>query len=128
MAQFASDDEVFEAIGGMFAEALEDAEIGPGLAESGVVLHLAMTDPRTDIVVDMPGKAVHHGVPEGLAPTMTLKTKADVAHEYWLGEVNVGVAVARGRIRVRGPVPTLVQLAGLAKPLFPRYRARMGLD
>ena len=128
MPQFASDTEVFDAIGGMFVEALDDPEVGPQLKASGVILHLAMTEPTTDIVVDMPGGEVHHGVPDGLKPTMTLKTKADVAHEYWLGEVNVGVAIARGRIRVRGPVPTLVQLAGMAKPLFPRYRARMGVD
>ena len=31
MPQFASDTEVFDAIGGMFAEALDDPEVGPQL-------------------------------------------------------------------------------------------------
>jgi len=125
MSVFATDTEVYEAIAAMFDEALTHPDIGPELAASGVILHLALSEPTTDIVIDMPGGVAHRGKPADVTPTMTLKAKADVAHEYWLGNVNVGVAIARGAIRVRGSVPTLVRLAGMAKPLFPLYRARV---
>jgi hypothetical protein len=123
--QFATADEVHAAIGGMFAEALLDPVVGDQLAASGVVLRLELTEPTSTITVDMPARTVVVGDEPAPKPTMSLKAKADVAHRYWLGEVNVGIAIARGQIRVRGPVPTLISLAGLAKPLFPRYRQRM---
>ena len=125
MSTFATADEVYELIGGMFRDALAEPGIGDELAASGVVLELRLTDPESSITVDMPNRAVHCGPGyDGHKPSMSLRASADTAHEYWLGQVNVGVAVAKGRIKVKGSVPTLLRLAGLAKPLFPRYRQR----
>ena len=126
MSHFATDDEVYHAIGGMFAEAVVEPGIGDELAASGVVLLLELSDPTSQIAVDMPNRVVETGETD-LTPTMRLRASADTAHQYWLGEVNVGIAVARGHIRVRGSVPALIKLAGLAKPLFGRYRERCGL-
>lgn len=128
MPIFASADEVYDAIGGMFRDALHEPGIGDELAASGVVLELRMTDPASIITIDMPNRAVHCGEPADTGapePSMTLRAAADTAHQYWMGELNVSVAIAKGKIRVRGPVPTLLRLAGLAKPLYPRYRQRM---
>ena len=124
MAVFASASEVDDAIGGMFREALHTVPIGDDLAASGVVLQLRLRKPDVVLTIDMPNRAVYTG-DDGPDPTMVLKADTDVAHEYWLGEVNVGVAITRGRIRVKGSVPTLIRLAGLLKPLFPIYRERM---
>ena len=30
--------------------------------------------------------------------------EADTAHRFWLGQVNVTVALARGQIKAKGPV------------------------
>lgn len=126
MPTFTSADAVHDAIGGVFTEALAAEDVGDELAGSGVVLQLRLTGPDAVVTVDMPNRAVYRDE-SGPTPTMVLRTTADVAHEYWLGNVNVGVAVARGTIRVKGSVPTLVRLAGVVKPLFPLYRARMGV-
>ena len=48
---------------------------------------------------------------------------ADTAHRFWLGEVNVTVALARGQIKANGPVAKILKLVPLAKPVFPRYKA-----
>ena len=48
---------------------------------------------------------------------------ADTAHRFFLGHVNVTVALARGEIRARGPVAKILKLVPLVKPFFPRYEA-----
>ena len=50
---------------------------------------------------------------------------ADVAHRFWLGKVNVTIAIARGQIKTRGPVAKILKLVPLVKPVFPRYRAQL---
>jgi hypothetical protein len=51
-------------------------------------------------------------------PTRSCST----AHRFWLGKVNVTVALARGQMKARGPVAKILRLVPLTKPVFPRYR------
>ena len=50
---------------------------------------------------------------------------ADVAHRFWLGKVNVTIALARGQIKTKGPVAKVLSLAPLVKVVVPRYRAQL---
>jgi hypothetical protein len=50
---------------------------------------------------------------------------ADTAHKFWLGQVNVTVAMARGQIKAKGPVAKILKLVPLTKPVFPRYKAQL---
>jgi hypothetical protein len=52
-----------------------------------------------------------------------MRMKADTAHRFWLGQVNVTMAIARGEIKAEGPVAKILRLVPLTKPVFPRYRA-----
>jgi hypothetical protein len=47
---------------------------------------------------------------------------SDLAHRFWLGEVNVPLALARGEMTATGPAPKLLGLMPLLAPVFPRYR------
>jgi hypothetical protein len=51
--------------------------------------------------------------------------EADTAHRFWLGNVNVTVALARGQIKAKGPVAKILKLVPLTKPIFPRYKAEL---
>jgi hypothetical protein len=50
---------------------------------------------------------------------------ADVAHRFWLGEVDLTVAVTKGQIKARGPVDKVIELVPLARPVVPRYRRQL---
>lgn len=123
MSVFSNEQEVYDTIGAMFSDAVASDDVGTQLAESGVILLLELTEPEAVLTVDMPGRKVHCGATD-VESTMRLRATSDVAHNFWMGNVNVGIAIARGQIRVRGPVPTLIKLATVAKPLFPLYRKR----
>ena len=58
-----------------------------------------------------------------MEPEVTMSMAADTAHRFWLGQVNVTVALARGQIKANGPVAKILKLVPLAKPAFPRYKA-----
>jgi hypothetical protein len=54
-----------------------------------------------------------------------MSMEADTAHRFWLGQVNVTVALARGQIKAKGPVAKILKLVPLTKPVFPRYKAQL---
>lgn len=126
MPYFADSDEVYRYIGGIFEEAVSDPELGPKFAASGVVLKLTYTAPDAVLVVDMPGgKVLRHGEGDAAEPTVQMFMSSDVAHRFWLGNVNISMALAKGEMRAKGPVPKILKLVPLAKEVFPRYRARL---
>jgi putative sterol carrier protein len=61
----------------------------------------------------------------GMDPEVVMTMEADTAHRFWLGKVNVTVALARGQMRAKGPVAKILKLVPLVKPVFPRYRTML---
>jgi putative sterol carrier protein len=120
VAVFASADEIFEFVGGIFEESFADPVIGDEFAASGVVLKLHYTDPDGVMTVDMPNKKVVYG-PDGPKPSVEMFMKGDVAHKFWLGKVNVSMALAKGQMRAKGAIPKILKLVPIAKKLFPKY-------
>ena len=54
---------------------------------------------------------------------------ADTAHRFWLGKVNVTVALARGQMKAKGPVAKILKLVPLVEaglPALPRCSRRPG--
>ena len=85
------------------------------------------SDPESAITVRLQegeGDDVEFGDP-AREPEVTMKMAADTAHKFWLGEVNVTTALARGEIKAQGPVAKILRLVPLAKPVFPRYKAQL---
>lgn len=124
MAVFKDESEVYRYIGGIFEEALADPEIGQKFADSGVILKVTMTEPDSVFTVDMPAKKVLYGddARNGPKPVVEMRMQADVGHRFWLGNVNISLALAKGEMRAKGPVPKILKLVPLAKSLFPKYK------
>ena len=124
MAVFKDEAEVYQYTGGIFEEALADPVIGEKFADSGVILKVVHTEPDSVFTVDMPSKKVLYGddARNGPKPVVEMRMKADVGHRFWLGKVNISLALAKGEMRAKGPVPKILKLVPLAKGLFPKYR------
>jgi hypothetical protein len=52
-----------------------------------------------------------------------MSMKADVAHEFWLGKVNVPIAILSGKIVSKGPTPQALALLPVVKPAYAIYPA-----
>jgi hypothetical protein len=127
LAYFKDADEVYETLGKLFVDIANDDELAPRFREANTIVRYEYTEPDSAITVRLqdgqPGD-VDFG-PSEMEPEVTMSMEADTAHRFWLGEVNVTVALARGQIKATGPVAKILKLVPLAKPIFPRYKAQL---
>lgn len=120
--------EVTKYIGGIFETAFDDAEIGPKLVATGLVVAFDFTEPDAVVVIDMAEKAVREGLEGGRPPMATMSMTAETGNAYWQGKVNLPLAMAKKKIRVDGNVASLLKLAPLGKKLYPNYIQRLHDD
>lgn len=127
MPYFKDAQDVYDHLGKVIADATNDEELGPALRRANTILRYEYSEPDSTITVRLqegrPGD-VNFGESE-LEPEVTMTMTADVAHRFWLGEVDLAVAMTKGQIRARGPVNKMLELVPLAKPVFPHYRRQL---
>ena len=124
MAYFNDADELYAYIGRLFTELAEDEELAPRFQRANTIVQYQYRDPEARITVKLlegEDGRVDCGDTD-LEPEVTMTMEADTAHRFWLGQVNVTVALARGQIKAKGPVAKILKLVPLTKPIFPRYR------
>lgn len=124
MALFKDADEVYAYIGKLFEELTVDEELAPKFRKANTVVQYQYRDPESTITVKLlEGEDGQVDLGETtLEPEVVMSMEADTAHRFWLGEVNVTVALARGQMKAKGPVAKILKLVPLTKPVFPRYR------
>jgi putative sterol carrier protein len=127
VAYFKDAQDVYDTIGRLFLELAEDEELGPKFRKANTIVRYEHHDPDSPITVrlqeDQPAD-VDFGETE-MEPEVVMSMEADTAHRFWLGRVNVTVALARGQIKASGPVAKILKLVPLTKPVFPRYKAQL---
>jgi putative sterol carrier protein len=127
LAYFKDAQEVYEVIGKLFTDLAEDEELAPKFRKANTILQYDYREPESKITLrlqeDQPGD-VDFGETE-MEPEVVMSMEADTAHRFWLGRVNVTVALARGQIKASGPVAKILKLVPLTKPVFPRYKAQL---
>jgi SCP-2 sterol transfer family len=125
MAYFKDAQEVYSTIGKLFADLAEDEELAPQFRKANTIVQYDYREPESTITVrlkeDEPGD-IDFGETE-MEPEVVMSMEADTAHRFWLGRVNVPVALARGQIKAKGPVAKILKLVPLTKPVYPRYKA-----
>jgi putative sterol carrier protein len=124
---FKDEAEVYEFIGKLFQDLTDDEELGPKFQKANTVVQYQYRNPDSQITVKlMEGEEGQVDLgPTDLEPEVVMSMETDTAHEFWLGKVNVTVALARGQIKPKGPVNKVLKLVPLVKPVFPRYRKQL---
>ena len=128
MPYFKDADEVYQFIGRLFEDLAEDEELAPKFRRANTIVQYQYREPDSTItvkLVDGEDGQVDLGDTD-LDPEVVMTMDADTAHKFWLGKVNVTVALARGQMRAKGPVAKILKLVPLVKPVFPRYRTMLG--
>lgn len=122
MPYFKDEDEVYKYIGGVFRLADEHPDVGPKLRAANITMQLNYSDPAASLTVRFqdPMEVVDGGQDD--TADVRLSMPADIAHEYWRGEYNLAVGLAKGAVKAKGPVNKILRLVPLTKPLFPIYK------
>ncbi len=127
MTYFKDDQEVYQYLGQLFLDLLADEELAPKFRAANTIVQYCYHNPESQITVKL--MAAEEGQvdlgPTRLEPEVVMTMDADTAHRFWLGKVNVTVALARGQIKAKGPVAKILRLVPLTKPVFPRYKAQL---
>jgi putative sterol carrier protein len=121
---FKDEQEVYQFIGRLFQELAEDDELGPRFRKADTIVQYKYSNPDSQITVKMKeGEEGQVDLGEtSLEPEIVMTMEADTAHKFWLGSVNVTMALAKGQMKAKGPVAKILKLVPLVKPVFPRYK------
>jgi len=124
---FKDEQEVYEYLGQLFLDLLADEELAPKFRAANTIVQYRYRNPESQITVKLIEAEVGQVDlgPTRLEPEVVMTMDADTAHRFWLGKVNVTVALARGQIKAKGPVAKILRLVPLTKPVFPRYKAQL---
>jgi hypothetical protein len=127
MPYFKDAEDVYRHLGRLFEDIVADDDLAARLKATDTVVQIRMRRPDSQLTVKaLEGEdlLVDFGVTE-LRPEVVLAMDADTAHRFWLGKVNVTVALARGQISARGPVAKILKLVPLVEPVHTRYEAAL---
>jgi putative sterol carrier protein len=127
MSYFKDDAEVYKYLGGVFRVANDVEGVGSNLRAADIVLRLDYSNPTSSITVVLKEPAIE--VIEGdsdLDPDVRMSMSADHGNQFWRGEYNVAVGLAKGQVKAKGPVTKILKLIPAAKPVFPIYRDLVG--
>jgi putative sterol carrier protein len=124
---FKDADDVYATLGRLFQEIGEDEELAAKFRKANTIVQYVYHEPDATVTVRLQeGESgdIDFGETE-MEPEVTMSMDADTAHRFWLGQVNVTVALARGQIKASGPVAKILKLVPLTKPVFPIYKAQL---
>ena len=124
MPYFKDAEDVYKHLGRLFEDIIADDDLGPRFKATDTVVQIRMRRPDSQLTLKALAEEdlqIDFGITE-LRPEVVLAMDADTAHRFWLGKVNVTVALARGQINARGPVAKILKLVPLVDPVRARYR------
>lgn len=125
MGFFKDAEELDEYIGGVFRDAGDHPESGPKLRAANIVMRVLYTDPEAEVTIAFKDDyRVITGATD-VKPDITLLMRGDTADQFWRGDYNLAVGLAKGQVKAKGPVNKILKLVPLTKPLFPMYREKV---
>ena len=124
MPYFKDAEDVYKHLGRLFEDIIADDDLGPRFKATDTVVQIRMRRPDSQLTLKALAEEdlqIDFGITE-LRPEVVLAMDADTAHRFWLGKVNVTVALARGQMSARGPVSKILKLVPLVEPARARYQ------
>jgi hypothetical protein len=125
---FKNTKDVVDCIGSLFEWAGDQKEIADKLKATGLVIRLNYTDPEAVLTIDCanPPRKPGHTISwfegdGGLTPEVEFFMKSDVAHKFWLGKVNLLVALTKRDVVAKGPIFKIMKILPILKPLYDQY-------
>lgn len=127
MGFFKDAEELDRYIGGVFRDAGEHPESGPKLKAANIVMRVLYNDPDCEVTIAFRDDYQVISGPTDLKPDITLLMRGDTADQFWRGDYNLAVGLAKGQVKAKGPVNKILKLVPLTKPLFPMYREKVAV-
>ena len=124
MATVANAQQVYDTIGAFLDQLTKDPDIGPKFVAADTSFHVVYSDPDCDMLVDCTiDPPVVTMAPGEVKSEIELSMAADDGHQFWMGQLNMALALAKGKVGVKGPISKIMKLLPAMRPAFPKYKA-----
>ena len=125
MATFNDAQDVHDTIGAFLEQITKDEDLRPKWVAANTAFHVVYTEPNAEMVIDctVDPPVVSMGSEQADVCEIELQMSADDGHRFWLGELNMTLALAKGKVKVKGPVSKMMKLLPAMRPAFPKYRS-----
>lgn len=120
MPVFENTAKMYEVLGQLFRTLLADAEMGQKFKDSKINIRFVINEPEGEIWLMDDGE-VCCGAPADGKASVTMTLSGDTCHKFWLQQVSMPVALAKGLIKAKGPMPKVLKLLPLLKPAYKAY-------
>jgi hypothetical protein len=122
MGVFESSEKFEEVLVNFFWLIAKTPKVADKLLASKLIIRFIYSDPELGVVVDCSGDSVdvRAGDQETKA-IVEMMMKADIAHKFWFGKVNLTMALTRRQMVAKGPVPKILKLLPAIKPTYAMY-------
>ncbi|BBO77955.1 hypothetical protein DSCW_53720 [Desulfosarcina widdelii] len=123
MPVFESKEKMQAVLGGLFEKLLADPEFGPKFVQADITIKFNISDPNAELWVT-PGDGTTGEViwgSNGNKTTVEMTLSGDTCHKFWLKQIAMPIALAKGLIKAKGPMPKILKLLPLLKPAYEAY-------
>lgn len=123
MPVFESKEKMQTVLGGLFEKLLADPEFGPKFVQADITIKFNISDPNAELWVT-PGDGTTGEViwgNNGNKATVEMTLSGDTCHKFWLKQIAMPIALAKGLIKAKGPMPKILKLLPLLKPAYEAY-------
>lgn len=124
MATFETADDVYGIFGKFLTELTQEPDMRPKFVAADTSFLVNYTEPESRILVDCtcdPPRVVTDPPADAIAE-IKLGMSAEDGHKFWLGKLNMTVALAKKQVKVSGPMAKMMKLLPALKPGFAKYR------
>jgi 2-oxoisovalerate dehydrogenase E1 component len=132
MPVFQSTEELYQVMGTLFERLKAEPTIANPLLEGELVVRFRWQKPEGEATVDLRrGPIAYTFGPSDLPADVEMIQSADVAHQFWLGRLNVAQAIATRQVIAKGSVPKALKLLPAIRPafaLYPEVLRQLGRD
>jgi len=116
---FESTAKMYEVLGELFETLLKDPTAGPKYREAGIVIKFNIHEPEGFIWLTGDGEVICGEA--DYKPTIEMSLSGDSCHQFWLQEIKLPTALAKGLIKAKGPMPKVLNLLPMLKPAYNAY-------
>jgi len=129
MPVFTSSDDMYSVFTPFMQSLTTDPVVGPKFAAAKTSFRVNHTDPDGVFLLDAAASPPALYVGEDAIARdaeVDLTMSAEDGHKFWLGQLNLPVALAKRKVRVAGGVTKLMGLVPALQPAYALYRKHLG--
>jgi hypothetical protein len=128
MTVFATTEELYQVLTPFYTSLTTDPDIGPQFVKANTSFRINHSEPDGVFLLDATRDPVVLLVGEEAlvgSPVVDLTMSGDDGHRFWLGKLNLPIALAKRKVKVSGGVTGLLGIVPALAPAYDKYRAHL---